>query len=1011
MARTIEVEVVGDTRSLERAFKRAGTSGRSLEPRLVSVGKKAAFALGALGVTAGVTSVKLVKMAGDAEEVRSKFRTVFQSEMPRMVNQLDAFSKATGASRFQLREQAADLGALLVPLVGSRREAANLSVGFTKLATDLSSFNNVPVADALTAIRAGLVGEAEPLRRFGVLLNEAAVKAEAYRSGIAKSGEALTETQKVQARANLIMQQTKLAQGDATRTADSFTNQWRKLQNQVSDTATSLGLKFLPIATTVLDKLNEWGPAIAQRVQPYLDDLGSWADQHKQEFKDLFEDIAANARTAGARLREMAGAADNVAGATGGWDNAFQLVLSGVLVSQLGKVTKKLGGTGGILPLLNKLKVFGPLTLTVYLLMNTSDFEKAIGGLNTWINQHPALRGALQAAGLWNPVMGHGPRVDATTKTPRGTVADPRGGVGGGTTGSLSGTGGSVSVNPRTLPAGQGAKPIKSHVIEFVRRVSGIFGAPLTIWDNSTHNQFVAGTNNKVQSQHWTGDAADIPMSGAALTRLGQAALIAAGASPSVAYKQTGGAYNVNGVNILFNTKIGGNHFDHLHVGLTALPAERASGGDKKVSPGAKKASGGGTSGAGAAAGAGAGGGSAASAALIPAGMRLALAKAEGTKNIGDDLTALRAMVAYLEKLLPKTKDVEKRIEITEALNGLRDRISELGKTGTKADVSDVIDYDALKKKLRDQFRDGIEKARQGIVDSRAKFSAAFGILSDSLLTVFDAKTERMLENLRVKVAGFNFTIGAGDETPAEAQLRQLRERRSDESLAQALRSATTAEDIAQARAAIEEDALEKQARAERAAADKALADEARRIQEERSLQRHAFTNALADLEAHWARTNATTKQRTADLNALMAKFNIPFQEVGSLLGTSFADGFLSSMQIVFDRLADLARELNKITPAQAAEAVILAGGTALAARSAALNAKYGLGSLPTFQQGGVVPGFGPQLAIVHGGETVIPRGQASSQPIVMQVVLDGRVIAEAVRKENVVYQQNGGSV
>ena len=111
------------------------------------------------------------------------------------------------------------------------------------------------------AIRSGLVGEAEPLRRFGVLLNEAAVKAEAYRSGIAKVGAVLTEQQKVQARANLIMQQTKLAQGDATRTADSFTNQMRKLQNQVRDTATELGLKLLPIATTVITKLNEWGPA------------------------------------------------------------------------------------------------------------------------------------------------------------------------------------------------------------------------------------------------------------------------------------------------------------------------------------------------------------------------------------------------------------------------------------------------------------------------------------------------------------------------------------------------------------------------------------------------------------------------------------------------------------------------------------------------------------------------------------------------------------------------------
>jgi hypothetical protein len=144
-------------------------------------------------------------------------------------------------------------------------------------------------------------------------------------------------------------------------------------------------------------------------------------------------------------------------------------------------------------------------------------------------------------------------------------------------------------------------------------------------------------------------------------------------------------------------------------------------------------------------------------------------------------------------------------------------------------------------------------------------------------------------------------------------------------------------------------------------------------------------------------------------LQALMAKFDIPFEQVGSLLGQSFANGFLSSLQIVFDRLGDLARELNKITPAQAAEAVILAGGTALAARSAALNAKYGLGSLPQFQKGGIVPGSGAQLAVVHGGETILPAGRGAGG-VVVNVYGDvtGTQLVETVRREiNRIQKQN----
>ena len=109
--------------------------------------------------------------------------------------------------------------------------------------------------------------------------------------------------------------------------------------------------------------------------------------------------------------------------------------------------------------------------------------------------------------------------------------------------------------------------PTKAPVIDFVARVAQLYGAPLAIGTGSNHRQYVAGEHGVV-SDHWYGDAADIPASGDALTRLGQEALIAAGMPEKEARKATGGVYNVGGYNILFNTKVGGNHYNHLHVGL-----------------------------------------------------------------------------------------------------------------------------------------------------------------------------------------------------------------------------------------------------------------------------------------------------------------------------------------------------------------------------------------------------------------------------------------------------------
>ena len=54
-------------------------------------------------------------------------------------------------------------------------QAAELSRALVELAADLASFNNSTPEDVLIAIRSGLVGEAEPLRRYGILLSETRV--------------------------------------------------------------------------------------------------------------------------------------------------------------------------------------------------------------------------------------------------------------------------------------------------------------------------------------------------------------------------------------------------------------------------------------------------------------------------------------------------------------------------------------------------------------------------------------------------------------------------------------------------------------------------------------------------------------------------------------------------------------------------------------------------------------------------------------------------------------------
>lgn len=111
--------------------------------------------------------------------------------------------------------------------------------------------------------------------------------------------------------------------------------------------------------------------------------------------------------------------------------------------------------------------------------------------------------------------------------------------------------------------ANRAGVPLARPVINFVRQISALAGEPLTIGTGSNHSRMTTSGN---VSDHWSGHAADIPSSGRALTHLGQLALIAAGAGRKWAKRQTGGLFNINGHQIIFNTMEGGNHFNHLHV-------------------------------------------------------------------------------------------------------------------------------------------------------------------------------------------------------------------------------------------------------------------------------------------------------------------------------------------------------------------------------------------------------------------------------------------------------------
>jgi methyl-accepting chemotaxis protein len=136
-------------------------------------------------------------------------------------------------------------------------KAAEMSRSMVQLATDLASFNNTSTEDAITAIGAALRGESEPIRRYGVLLDEATLKAQAFGKGLYSGKGNLDPVTKALSAYDEILRQTVLAQGDFARTSDGLANSLKIQQAAFEDAKASIGESLLPAATGATQWLAE----------------------------------------------------------------------------------------------------------------------------------------------------------------------------------------------------------------------------------------------------------------------------------------------------------------------------------------------------------------------------------------------------------------------------------------------------------------------------------------------------------------------------------------------------------------------------------------------------------------------------------------------------------------------------------------------------------------------------------------------------------------------------------
>jgi hypothetical protein len=278
MAR-INVEILGDSRSLEKAFARSARSAKHFNNEVSGLSRGSLAASGAFGtlsrrlafastsflsgaaLTAGIKSS--VTAADDLEEQISKTNVVFGKSAQAVEEWAKSLAQSFGLSEREALTLASTFGALFAPLGIVGKQAADQSEKLTQLGADLASFYNTDVQSALDAIQSGLVGQSRPLRAYGILLSAARVQQEALVETGKKHAANLTNQELVLARINLIYKDSKNAQGDFARTSGHLAQQTKILKANIQNLQAQIGAGLIPVLNKAATAANDFFQALS----------------------------------------------------------------------------------------------------------------------------------------------------------------------------------------------------------------------------------------------------------------------------------------------------------------------------------------------------------------------------------------------------------------------------------------------------------------------------------------------------------------------------------------------------------------------------------------------------------------------------------------------------------------------------------------------------------------------------------------------------------------------------
>lgn len=286
-AKPIKIAIVANAR---QAAKEVDGFAGGLRSKLGKVAKWGAVGVAGVGAAAIGVGKQLASAASDAEQSLGATETVFGKYADKVIGHSKRAAENIGLSANEYRELSNVTGALLNGAGLPMKDLAGLTDDLNTRAADMAATFGGTTAEAVEAISSLMKGAGDPIEKYGVSIRQSDVNARLAAKGQDKLTGAQRKQAEMQARVDLLMENTSKTQGQFKRESKTLAGQQQRLTATVDNLKASLGARLLPVLVAVFEWINDTAiPKAKELAGEMRDRLTPYVDKAREGFQKLMD--------------------------------------------------------------------------------------------------------------------------------------------------------------------------------------------------------------------------------------------------------------------------------------------------------------------------------------------------------------------------------------------------------------------------------------------------------------------------------------------------------------------------------------------------------------------------------------------------------------------------------------------------------------------------------------------------------------------------------------------------